>query len=152
VLLPMFAIYAMQRARITSLRADIAQAEVELRGLRPQIDRIDKLVAEREELNLRLSIIQGLSRDRYRAVETMDNIADEVPDYLWLTRLAETASGQVTVEGLTFSNLMVADLMSRMEGSDVFDNVALTVAERAKANSSSERPVLSFTVTARVQP
>jgi type IV pilus assembly protein PilN len=152
VLLPLGAMYAMQRSRIASLRADIAQAEVELRGLRPQVERINRLTAEREQLNLRLSIIQGLSRDRYTGVELMDHLSDQVPDYLWLTRAAETGPGQITVEGLAFSNLMVAELMSRMERSELFDGVALTVAERAKTNASSERPLLSFTVTARMRP
>ena len=131
-LLPLFGIYAMQRTRIASLRADIRQTEVEMRRLQPQIDRIDQLTAEREQLNTRLSVIQGLSRDRYLAVKTMDHLADQVPDYLWLTRVAETGPDQLTVEGMAFSNLMIAELMSRMEESDLFDGIALVVAERAK--------------------
>ena len=43
-----------------------------MRRLQPQIDRINKLTAEREQLNTRLSVIQGLTRDRYLAVKTMD--------------------------------------------------------------------------------
>jgi type IV pilus assembly protein PilN len=152
VLLPLGGIHAMQRSRIASLRADIAQAEVELRTLRPQVERINQLTQEREQLNLRLSVIQGLSRDRYIGVELMDHLADQVPDYLWLTKADETGAGQITIEGLAFSNLMVAELMSRMERSDFFNNVALTVAERAKTGLSADHALLSFTVTARIKP
>lgn len=152
VLLPLGGMYAMQRARITSLREDIHQAEFELRGLKPTLDRIDRLMAEREQLNLRLSIIQGLCHERYTAVETVDHLSDDIPDYLWLSRVAQTGPGMLTVEGLAFSNLMVAELMSRMEQSELFDGVALTVAEKADVGSPSGEPLLSFTLTARVKP
>jgi Tfp pilus assembly protein PilN len=143
--------HAMQRARIVSLRADVAQAQVEMQRLKPQIDRIETLTREREELNTRLSIVQNLTRERYVPVTTMDQLADQVPDYLWLTHLGTSGGRKVTVEGLTFSNLMVAELMSRMESSDLFDTVALVVAEKAKGNREGIRPVLSFTLTARVK-
>lgn len=152
ILLPLAGMYAMQQARIASLRADISQTETEMQRLRPQIERISQLTAEREELNTRLSVIQGLTRDRYLPVMMMDNLADEVPDYLWLTRLAQTSPGQVQVEGLSFSNLMVAELMTRMEETELFDGVGLVVAERAKQSRSGPRPLLSFTLTARVKP
>jgi type IV pilus assembly protein PilN len=152
VLLPLGGLIAMQRARIQSVREDIQQAEVESQRLKPQIERIHQLETEREELNMRLAVIQGLCRERYLPVETMDHLADRVPENLWLTRVAETGPGQLTVEGLAFSNLMVAELMTNMEQSDLFDGVALVVAERSKKESSPELPVLAFTLTARMKP
>ena len=152
ILLPLGGMYIMQRARIASLREDISQAEFELRDMKPTLQKIDKLMAEREQLNLRLSIIQGLCRDRYIAVETMDHLADTVPDNLWLTRVAETGTNTLTLEGMAFSNLMVAEMMSRMEQSEIFDGVALTVAERAKGGGSKAQPALAFTLTTRVKP
>jgi Tfp pilus assembly protein PilN len=143
--------HAMQRARLTSLRADVAQARVEMQRLKPQIDRIETLTREREDLNRRLAIVQSLTRERYVPVTTMDQLADQVPDYLWLTHLGTAGGRQVTVEGKTFSNLMVAELMSRMEASDLFESVGLVVAEKSKANHPEARPVLQFTLTARVK-
>jgi type IV pilus assembly protein PilN len=151
VLLPLFGLHAMQQARVASLRADVAQAQVEMQRLKPQIERIESLTREREELNTRLSIVQSLTRERYVPVTIMDQLADQVPDYLWLTHVGTTGSRQVTIEGLTFSNLMVAELMSRMESAELFDGVSLVVAEKAKGNQPGSRPVLSFTLTARVK-
>jgi len=150
VLLPLGGMYAVQRARIGSLHADIRQAELEMRRLKPQIDRINQLTRERGELNNRLAIVQGLTQDRYLPVTILDQLSDQIPDYLWYTRMA-SGSGEVTLEGLTFSNLMVAELMSRMEESELFDAVSLVVAERAKGGPEAARPLLSFTLTARVK-
>jgi hypothetical protein len=36
----------------------------------------------------------------------------------------------VQIEGVTFSNLVVADLMSRLESSDLFEKVDLVVTEK----------------------
>ena len=152
VLLPLGALTAMQRARIDSLQRDIGQTQQEMRALQPQIDRINQLAKEREDLSLRLSIIQGLCRDRYLPVETMDHLADLVPDFLWLTRVGQSAPDQITVEGMAFSNLMIADLMSRMEQSELFNGVQLVVAERSRTEGSPDQPVLSFTLTSKVQP
>ncbi len=152
VFLPLAGMSAMQRARITSLRKDLVVARSEMAALKPQIDRIDRLTAEREQLNLRLAILQGLCRERTLAVETMDKLADEVPDYLWLTKVAESAPNQLTVEGKAFSNLMIADLMMRMEQDSLFQGVNLVVAEKSREAGGSARPVLAFTLNAQVKP
>ena len=151
VFLPLAGLVAMQRARLASLRNDILQAQQEMSRLQPQIDRINQLSKEREDLNLRLSILQGLCRERFLPVETMDQLADQVPDYLWLTKVALDGSNHIQVEGQAFSNLMIADLMSRMEESDLFTGVELVVAERAKNTGTAEQPVLSFTLTSGIK-
>jgi type IV pilus assembly protein PilN len=154
ILVPLGGLYLMQQSKISLLKSDISAAQLEKRKLQPQIDRITQLMNEREQLNLRLSVIQQLTRQRYLAVQLLDDVAAEVPDYLWLTKVAESGPGQITVEGMTFTNLMVAELMNRMEESQLFSNVALGVAEKAKlsGSESSDRPVYRFAVTARMKP
>ncbi len=152
VLIPVMGIYAIQQARIASLKADISHAEVEMRRLKPQIDRINQLVSRREALNLRLSVIQGLTRERYLPVQSIDRLAYQVPDYVWLTRVAHAGPGHIQVEGAAFSNLMIAELMSRLEGSDLFEGVTLVEARKGREGLGGDRPALEFTLTARLAP
>ena len=49
------------------------------------------------------------------------------------------------VEGVTFSNLLVADFMSRMEASPLYGNVDLVVAEKGTID---QRSVVKFKITA----
>ena len=51
------------------------------------------------------------------------------------------------IEGVTFSNLLVADLMSRLEASPLYGNVDLVVAERGQID---QRNVVKFTITAKM--
>ena len=79
----------------------------------------------------------------------MDELARCVPDHLWLTGASQDAGSTLSIEGVTFSNLVVSDFMSRLERSPMFANVELEVAER---NQQGEHEVVHFKVTCQVTP
>lgn len=149
VLVPLAGMGLMQQARISGLKADIALAEAEARRLKPQIDRIDALMRERAAINERLLTVQSLARDRYLPVQVLDELADRTPEHLWFTKLQQQSTGEVALEGMTFSNLLVAELMTQMEEGDLFDGVALGVSQR---KTIAGQPLIQFTLTSRVRP
>jgi type IV pilus assembly protein PilN len=142
-------ITVMERSKIASLNRDIARAEEEARRLKPQIDKVNELTRRREELNTRLGIIQDLDKGRFHSVRLMDEVAADIPAYLWLTALKDQGGAKVSIEGVTFSNLVVADLMMRLDRSDIFQNIDLVVTQKGLIDS---REVTQFTVTADVVP
>jgi Tfp pilus assembly protein PilN len=149
ILLPIGGIAAMQRIKMAGLREDIARAEGESRRLKPQIDKIRSLEKERGEVQQRLVTVQGLVRDRYLPVQVMDELATATPEHLWLTKFAQKTTGELQLEGMTFSNLLVADLMMRMEEADIFEGVSLTVTERGMVGGSK---VVKFSLTSKIKP
>jgi outer membrane protein assembly factor BamA len=54
----------------------------------------------------------------------------------------------VSMEGQTFSNLLVAELMSRMQEDGFFENVALSVSERKMV---AGQPVVNFTLDTKIK-
>ncbi|MBD3162171.1 MAG: hypothetical protein GF346_07650 [Candidatus Eisenbacteria bacterium] len=149
VLVPLVGMGVMQQVRIAGLKSDIALAEAEARRLQPQIEKIDALMRERSEINDRLLTVQSLARDRYLPVQVLDELADRTPEYLWFTKLHQRSTGELALEGMTFSNLLVAELMTQMEEGDIFDEVALGVSQR---KAVAGRPLVEFTLTSRVRP
>jgi type IV pilus assembly protein PilN len=147
VVVPLTALHLMQASRIQGLRSDLVVAEQESQRLKPQIDRINQLMRKREELNLRLNLVRDLNRERTLQVQLLDELSIQVPEHLWLTKLRQTGPRAYTLEGVTFSNLVVADLMSRLEATDLYGQIDLAVAERKKIDSE---PVMTFTLTTRV--
>jgi Tfp pilus assembly protein PilN len=147
-LIPLVGIGVMQQVKIANLKTDIAQAEVEARQLQPQINKIQGLMRERGEINQCLVTVQALARDRYLPVQLMDVLADETPEYLWLTKVSQGTAGRVSMEGQTFSNLLVAELMSRMQEDGFFENVALSVSERKMV---AGQPVVNFTLDTKIK-
>jgi type IV pilus assembly protein PilN len=138
-----------QRTRVAALTHSIAEVDAESRALAPQIARVQRLAQERAELDLRLGIINKLQQGRTQSVRLMDELARCVPDHLWLTGASQDGASTLSVEGVTFSNLVVSDLMSRLERSPMFANVELDFAERGQ---QSDRQVVKFRVTCQVTP
>jgi type IV pilus assembly protein PilN len=138
-----------QRARQAGLEKSIQQVEAESRALAPQIARVNQLAQERAELDLRMGIISKLEKGRTQSVRLMDELARCVPDHLWLTGVSQDASNHLQLEGVTYSNLVVSDFMSRIERSPMFSNVELAVAERGQVTDKS---VVKFQVSCTVNP
>ena len=138
-----------QYSRATSLARSIADVDEQSRVLAPQIERVNRLAQERAELDLRLGIIAKLEKGRAQSVRLMDELARCVPDHLWLTGAIDDGGRNLSVEGVTYSNLVVSDFISRLERSSLFANVELDFAERGAVG---EREVVKFRVTCQVTP
>lgn len=122
-------IWVLQNRKITDYETKILALKEESARLAPQLAKIRKLQAEREEVNKRLAIIAALDKNRYRHVRMMNDLALNVPANLWLTEVGESGGNKVRIEGITFSNFIIADFMTSLEGSGRFDTVALAKAE-----------------------
>jgi type IV pilus assembly protein PilN len=142
-------VVAGQNSRVTTLTHSIADVEAQSRALAPQIEKVQRLAQERAELDLRLGIINKLEKGRTQSVRLMDELARCVPDHLWLTGATQDAGSSISLEGVTFSNLVVSDFMSRLERSPMFANVELEVAERGQLQ---DHDVVKFRVTCAVTP
>lgn len=138
-----------QHQRVASLDKSITDVESQSRALAPQIARVNQLAQERAELDLRMGIINRLEKGRTQSVRLMDELAKCVPDHLWMSGATQDAGSTLTLEGVTYSNLVVSDFMSRLERSPMFANVELDVAERGQV---SDRDVVKFRLTCQVTP
>lgn len=136
-----------QSGKASSLQKSIAQVEAQSRELAPQIERVNQLARERAELDLRLGIIAKLQQGRTQSVALMDELAKCVPDHLWLSSVTQDGSGNLNLDGMTFSNLVVSDFMSRLERSTSFGDVQLGVAERGQIEG---KDVVRFHLTCQV--
>ncbi|HEU4725412.1 MAG TPA: PilN domain-containing protein [Candidatus Eisenbacteria bacterium] len=143
----LFAAFSVVQAmQVSRLQADIARAEQEAEKLRPQIQTINELTQKRKELERRLGVITNLDKQRLTRVKLVDEVSKCIPEHLWLTTFEEVpGSAKIQVEGVTFSNLLVADFMSKLEASPLYEGVDLVVAEKGTID---QRNVVKFKVTA----
>jgi type IV pilus assembly protein PilN len=143
----LFGVWTLQGRTISDLDSKIVEAKEESARLAPQLAKIRKLTQEREEVNRRLAVIASLDRDRYLRVQMLNDLAMDLPANCWFTTLTEQGGTRITVDGITFSNYIVADLMNNMEGSDRFSEVALVIAEEGQID---EHKVLKFTLNSKL--
>lgn len=138
-----------QRTRADGLVRSIADVDAQSRVLAPQIERVNQLARERAELDLRLGIINRLQQGRTQSVRLMDELARCIPEHMWVSIASQEGAATLTLEGTAFSNLVVSDLMSRMERSPLFSDVELGIAERAIVG---EKDVVRFRVSCTLTP
>ena len=143
----LFGVWTLQGRTIADLDKKITEAKEESARLAPQLAKIRKLTQEREEVNRRLNVIASLDRDRYLRVRMLNDLSLDLPANCWFTGLTEQGGANVTVDGVTFSNFIVADLMNNMENSDRFNDVALVIAEEGQID---EHKVLKFTLNSKL--
>ena len=149
VVLVMTGMGLSQHARVGQLTRSIAEVDAEERALAPQIERVNRLTQERAELDLRLGIIHKLEKGRTQSVRLMDELARSLPDHVWLSSTSQESNNSLALEGIAMSNLVVSDLMSRLDRSSMFADVELDVAERA---AIGEKDAVRFRLRCRVTP
>jgi type IV pilus assembly protein PilN len=137
----------LQSAREKSLEQEVAVARAEAEKYKKTIALIDEMVRKENELNRRLDIVRQLDMNRFRTVTVLDEMAKRVPNYLWLTSVKEVSGNKLAIDGVAFSNLVISDLMTNLEGSNVFQDVDLSVAKRKEVEKQS---VVGFTLTTQV--
>ncbi|NIM19524.1 MAG: hypothetical protein GTO51_03985 [Candidatus Latescibacteria bacterium] len=144
-----FAIATLQARRVGELEQKIEKAKQESAALAPQLAKIRKLTKEREEVNKRLGIIANLDKDRYFRVQVLNDISEKLPANCWLTIVREQGGSMVTIEGVTFSNYIIADLMNNLEKSDRFGEVMLSVAQEGTIH---DHRVIQFALESAIVP
>lgn len=122
-------IWTLQSQKIKDYETKIQALNEESARLAPQLAKIRKLQQEREEVNKRLAVIAALDKDRYLRVRMMNDMCLNVPDNCWLTEVTENSGTRVSIEGVTFSNFIIADFMTSLESSGRFQQVALVKAQ-----------------------
>ncbi len=137
----------LQSVRLRSVHSQITALETEARQLAPLIQRIDQLTRERELARKRLTVIEKLDQERLVRVRLVDELSRRLPDYVWFTGFNEK-SGEITLNGVTFSNLTVAELIRSLERSVLYEQVDLTISQRGQIEGHD---VVNFTLTARRQ-
>ncbi len=137
-----------QQAEIHMLAGEVARVEEESRVLAPQIAMVERLSRERADLDMRLSLIDQLSRGRFDSVRLVDELDRAIPDHMWMSSMIGDGSS-ITLEGVTFSNLIIADLMIRLDRSPLFSNIALGSSSRGEIE---EVDVVQFKLTMNLTP
>ncbi len=139
----------LQGRKVREYEEKIAEAKLEAQELAPQLERIRKLTREREEVNRRLAVIAMLDRDRYFRVQLLNDISLQLPTNTWLTSVKERGGTSMTIEGVTFSNYLIADLMNNLEKTNRFTAVDLNIAQEGKI---LDNRVIKFTLQSNVSP
>jgi type IV pilus assembly protein PilN len=142
-------VHTTQARQVANLEQEIAALQRESESYKPQLERIRQITQKRQEVANRLDIIAKLDQERYFRVKVMDEISRCVPENMWLTKVDEQNGRAFAVEGVTFSNILVARFMQELESAPHWQNVELGVAQQGKIDTYE---VVQFSLVSGAQP
>jgi type IV pilus assembly protein PilM len=125
----------VQENKLGILRKNLADVEKETALYADRIAVVEELSQKRNDIAARINLIEQLDHDRFLRIHLLDEINRSLPSLTWLTSVREDNKAGVPsliVEGVTSSNLRVAELMSNLLESPYLTDVKLTVTEKGE--------------------
>jgi type IV pilus assembly protein PilN len=120
-----------QQATINKLKTEIATMETELRSLDEVVNLVNDFKAKQRDLQHKISVVEQLNTGRLREAKIADNLADCLPDYMWLTSVQQKGN-TLEINGITFSIIIVSDFIDNLEKNRYFNTVNLKVIEKKR--------------------
>ena len=119
--------------------------ETEIAVLEKQVQEINELKKKRDDLLVRIKIIQDLEGTRPLIVRYFDDFARATPDGLYITSTSRK-DDVVTVEGVGESYNRVASLMRNLDDSDWFESANLTSIIDVSKDQGEQASAFKMTV------
>lgn len=126
-------VYTVTLTKISTAKAEITRSEEELTALKKKIGEIDNLKKLQAEVQKKLDILNQLRKAKTGPAVRLARLSDIVSERMWLTKYAESGAN-VSISGLAFSEELIADFMTKIQGSPEFTNVELQVSEQQEVS------------------
>lgn len=143
--------------RVFALRQDAARLDEDLRAaqaeqqqLRSVLQQVQDFETRKQQLQQRVALIEQLRQGQTGPVRMLDEISRAMPDRLWLTAMAQDATG-VKIDGRTTSLTSLSDFVGNLEGSGFFAR-PVEILESQMDSAGGSDDVVRFAVKASFQP
>ena len=123
---------------LTTLQQERSNLEAKNKNLTKKIGELRNLDSLREEVEGKLQIVDELQAGRFRSLETLNSIAESMPQNIWLIAFADNNSA-LSLDGFAESSQAIANFMRALERDRSFGNVKLSVDKSATAEGVNVR-------------
>ena len=123
---------------------DIARAESDILQMRGVLLQVQKFDAQRAQLQQRVTLIEQLRRGQTAPVHVIDEIAKALPERTWLSEMVQKGN-DVTLTGMTTSNMGVSDFVANLEASGWFKKPVDIVGTKAETDPKTGE-LVDFTI------
>ena len=141
LLLFMITMHFYQNYRMDTLDEELQIALADSTALSETIEMIKDIRLKQQEFRKKIEIVKDLETKRYITPRLMDQVSTAMPDFTWLSKwmpLNEETGNWFQLEGVSFSNIRVAELMMRLQQSPMIEEVVLiTVREKIEEGIST---------------
>lgn len=140
--------YTWQQADFKITNGKIKHDSLKIDSLNVLNVKVQELKRTKDEVEAKLNEVNLINQGRFYEARFLEAINRCLPEYLWLTLLSEE-DGKVSIEGSTFSNLIVVELMDNLKSSGCFSGIEL--AQTSKVDIEG-REMVKFSLTGDYNP
>jgi len=139
------AVHLRLREEMNRTAGRIQQMEKDIAQFKPQLDQVEAFKKKKSELEKKIDVIDGLDRARSGPVRLMAELADRIPQRVWVTSL-DTNGGTLKLQGESLDNELVAVFLRELGDSQYFSNIDLDGTKLE--NGKGDLRVVSFGIHA----
>jgi Tfp pilus assembly protein PilN len=129
------------------LRAEVVQVNARIDELRPQV--VEALQRQINEARRKEQLLRQIQAMRIPWERVMNELRKILPTDVWLIHIEAKGDGTLTFNGFGLSYESVARFMVNLNGSPVFQNADVTIAQKQDIGKLA---VINFSVTAQLAP
>jgi type IV pilus assembly protein PilN len=113
---------------IEQRKQEIAETKQRLEELQKVIAEIEEFEKQRAALEQKLEVIARLEKEQRLPVHFLDELYLTLEEDLWLNSFNQSGNN-LNISGTALSNPVVADYLRKLDASEYFGNVELTVTQ-----------------------
>ncbi|MBI5137658.1 MAG: PilN domain-containing protein [Nitrospirae bacterium] len=132
--------------RIADLEAQKSDAEADLRMFKDKAAQIANFETDRKNFQDKIAVIQELRGNQSQPVILLDQVARQMPERAWLTRM-EAKGPELTIVGRAMGNSDIVEMMRRFKAIEVLDGLQLVESRRM---TDKDLSAYEFTLTGRL--
>lgn len=134
-------------AHSRQIEADIVTSEKEVARLRTIIQQVQAFEARKQQLQMRVTLIEELRKGRDGPVRLLDELTRAVPDLLWLTEVKQQGA-ELTITGRCLSLTSLSDFADNMKASGFFKPVEILESQAENAPAGGGPTPNKFSIKA----
>lgn len=134
---------AYERNKISDIKKSIGVLEKELVTLSEVAKNVSRLEKDKALLLQRMNVIKRIVVDRNIWPRFFDDLNQKLPEGIWFTNLTQNDGKTITINGFSFTNILLARFMLALETSFYIQKVDLDYAQKVV---QSEEDTVKFQI------
>ncbi len=145
IIISIAALFYTQRKSIDKEKILLQTAQNEKSQLQNVVKTLNQLEQQRALLEKKITLITQLKSRQGAAVWILEALSRNIPEWVWLIE-ASYKGTSISIKGRAINNSLIADFLSNLEESPIFENVELKNSTQKKSGSN---PYYDFSLTTR---
>lgn len=121
---------AYERNKVGEIKKSISLLDKELEKLSEIVKNVNKLEKDKSLLIQRMNVIRKIVVDRNIWPRFFSELTNKLPNGVWFTNLTQNDGKTITINGFSFTNLLLARFMQALETSSFIQRVELDYAQK----------------------